>query len=144
MPARATKCGMKAGWISWRRRTLICGFVALCIGVAAFVRTSIDLDAVRGLAELERLGNPVYEPPSMGASASAHSSALVHTRVRLGVCNRVPHHMHGHGRYKCIREKEEAWILIVGDSNGRNLFEALVDSVFTFSGLVPAHLYHNS
>ena len=29
--------------------------------------------------------------------------------------------------------------MIVGDSNGRNLFEKLVDWIFMFSGLAPAH-----
>ena len=57
-------------------------------------RETCALEIERGLApELERLrerwANPVYEPPSMGTSANVHSFALVHTSVRVGVCNHV-------------------------------------------------------
>lgn len=41
----------------------------------------------------------------------------------------------GNPAYECVQQKAEAWIAIVGDSNGRYLFEALVDFVFGFSGV---------
>ena len=72
-------------------------------------------------------GNPVYETCSVGACARTH--ARMGNLVPTAACT---------ARYECIQEKEEAWVLIIGDSNGRNLFEALVDFVFTFSGLPPA------
>ena len=61
---------MRGGWTLPRRRTLFCGFIALvCMGVAAFVRTSIALNTMRDPSTDPLLGGPLSSDVMRGPSS---------------------------------------------------------------------------